>query len=76
MNNHSNTDQGKNLSSSFKTESEILESEMDEFFAMREAERSANSSYSSQMKATLDANSGCCMTGCAGCPWGYEIPAA
>ena len=47
-----------------------LEKDLEDFFAMRASER-ANISPAD---AALGAGSGCCMTGCPGCPWGYELP--
>jgi len=47
-----------------------LEKDLEDFFAMRASER-ANVSAAD---ALLGAGSGCCMTGCPGCPWGYELP--
>lgn len=59
---------------------QILEDELDEFFKDRAHNRAAHVSDKpkdscSETRAEDDPSmSGCCMTGCHDCPWGYKIP--
>ncbi len=58
----------------------ILETELDEFFKDRAHARAAHISDKpkgtcSESRAEDDPSmSGCCMTGCHDCPWGYVVP--
>lgn len=53
-----------------------LEKDLEDFFALRATERARREDCSEEKRSEKleDAMSGCCMTGCAGCPWGYERP--
>jgi len=60
----------------FEKLAQDLEKDLEDFFSMRAMERSTrvDSGEVCRSDKLEDAMSGCCMTGCLGCPWGYELP--
>lgn len=78
-----------NLTKTKSKLSQEFEAELDEYFKERSEFRAVNFADSPRLpqfdqvqeekKAELDPNnhpvqmSGCCMTGCFDCPWGYSI---
>ncbi|MEB3315237.1 MAG: hypothetical protein VKK32_03375 [Candidatus Melainabacteria bacterium] len=60
----------------FEKLAQDLEKDLEDFFSMRAMERSTrpDSDGACRSGKLEDAMSGCCMTGCPGCPWGYELP--
>lgn len=60
---------------------EMLDAELEEFFADRALERAQHIADKPKNETAKDRDedpdpsmSGCCMTGCADCPWGYIVP--
>ena len=74
-----NSEPNKTNSDAIKSSADF-DKEMEEFFMMREIERSQKSfsndkdCYKTEKewdKKEPSMASGCCMTGCPNCPWGY-----
>lgn len=78
MNEYSSKSEGNPEKYSAIKSSEDFDKEMEEFFTMREAERSSGeNTYKIEKKWDAKESamaSGCCMTGCHNCPWGYKLP--
>ncbi len=63
-----------------KKKSEDFEAEMDQFFKDRSLslglniEQEKNDNPPKQEGENFKPGSGCCMTECPDCPWGYRVP--
>jgi len=58
---------------------EDLEKDLEDFFSLKAAERAKENHNNDENAETGTPKqwhdmSGCCMTGCAACPWGYKLP--
>ncbi len=58
-----------------------FEKELDEYFQTKHCEKTHKITHQSQKnlkcnkeEPSMPLSSGCCMTGCHNCPWGYTLP--
>lgn len=59
----------QNTEPDYEKLAEDLEQDLEDFFRLRATERAKLENHENDPNI-----SGCCMTGCAACPWGYKLP--